>query len=123
VYVPLAAGEHVDHQLVFMAGQILAECGARVLAYEDCPYAIHSPGGLDRRVAELVGALGPAELVPVGPVIERRLAAIAAYRTQVPVIFRFTNDFRGSVLGFANRLVPEQGPAERFWPVVPQMAQ
>jgi LmbE family N-acetylglucosaminyl deacetylase len=118
VYVPLAAGEHVDHQLVFMAGQMLARGGARVLAYEDCPYAIHSPEGLDRRVAELAGALGPAELVPVGARIERRLAAIEAYSTQVPVIFRFTHDYRHSVLGFANRLLPEHGPVERFWPVL-----
>ena len=120
VYVPLAAGEHVDHQLVFMAGQILASGGARVLAYEDCPYAIHSPAGLDRRVAELAGALGPAELVPVGTRIERRLAAIAAYSSQVPVIFRYTQDFRRSVVCFANRLAPEQGPVERFWPVLPR---
>jgi LmbE family N-acetylglucosaminyl deacetylase len=119
IYVPLAAGEHVDHQLVFMAGQVLARSGARVLAYEDCPYAIHSPAGLDRRVAELAEALGQPELVPVAATLERRLGAIAAYSTQVPVIFRFTHDFREAVVEFANRLVPEQGPVERFWPVLP----
>jgi LmbE family N-acetylglucosaminyl deacetylase len=118
VYVPLAAGEHVDHQLVFMAGQVLAKSGVRVLAYEDCPYAIHSPAGLDRRVAALAGALGPAELVHVSMTLERRLDAIAAYTTQVPVIFRFTQDFHGSVREFANRLLPEHDPVERFWPVL-----
>jgi LmbE family N-acetylglucosaminyl deacetylase len=118
VYVPLAAGEHVDHQLVFMAGQVLAKSGVRVLAYEDCPYAIHSPAGLDRRVAALAGALGRAELVHVSMTLERRLDAIAAYTTQVPVIFRFTADFRGSVREFANRLLPEHDPVERFWPVL-----
>jgi LmbE family N-acetylglucosaminyl deacetylase len=118
VYVPLAAGEHVDHQLVFMAGQVLAKRGARVLAYEDCPYAIHSPAGLDRRVAALAGALGPAELVHISVTLERRLDAIAAYTTQVPVIFRFTQDFRGSVRAFAQRLVSECDPVERFWPVL-----
>jgi LmbE family N-acetylglucosaminyl deacetylase len=118
IYVPLAAGQHVDHQLVFMAGQVLANAGARVLAYEDCPYAIHTPDGLRRRLSELEGALGPAELVAVADTLERRLDAIAAYSTQVPVVFRFTEDFRGSVRTFACRLDPERGPVERFWPIL-----
>ena len=119
VYVPLAAGEHVDHQLVFMTGQVLASSGVPVLAYEDCPYAIHSPQGLDRRLTELAGSLGPAELVPISATLDRRLDAIAAYATQVPVVFRFSEDFRGSVRAFANRLNGAQGPVERFWPVLP----
>jgi hypothetical protein len=48
MYVPLAAGEHVYHQFVFMTGQELARSGARVLAYEECPYAIHSPAACGR---------------------------------------------------------------------------
>jgi hypothetical protein len=46
--------------------------------------------------------LGPAELESIERTLERRLDAIAAYSTQVPV------------------LAPERGPVERFWPVLPE---
>jgi hypothetical protein len=36
----------------------------------------------------------------------------------VPVIFRFTQDFRSAVTGFAREVGGELGPAERFWPIV-----
>lgn len=54
VYVPLAIGDHVDHQITFAAGRLLAARGIPVFAYEDCPYAIHSP----HRVAPRRAALG-----------------------------------------------------------------
>jgi hypothetical protein len=102
-----------------MTGQVLANSGARVLAYEDCPYAIHTPAGLEHRLADLDGMLGSPEVVTVGGTFQRRLDAIAAYTTQVPVVFRFTDDFRTSVHTFACRLAPEHGPVERFWPILP----
>ena len=49
--------------------------------------------------------------------MEQRLEAIACYRSQVPVIFRFTQDFRGAVTNFIREMGGELGPAERFWPV------
>ena len=119
VFVPLAAGSHVDHQLVFLAGQHLASRSVRVLAYEDCPYVIHTPRALDTRLAELADALGPPQYVPIASTFERRLAAITAYATQVPVVFRFTSDVRGELTKFCRRLDPELGPVERFWPVLP----
>jgi len=56
-------------------------------------------------------------LVPITDTLEQRLEAIACYASQVPVIFRFTRDFRGAVTGFARAVGGELGPAERFWPV------
>jgi len=43
--------------------------------------------------------------------------------TTVVTIFggEVIDDVRGSVVGIATRLVPEQGPVERFWPVLPRM--
>jgi hypothetical protein len=89
-----------------------------VFAYEDCPYAIHTPESVERRLAQIAGQIGAPALVPIGEAIDRRIAAIAAYTTQVPVIFRFTDDMPGAVAGHAARVGGSLGPAERYWPVV-----
>jgi LmbE family N-acetylglucosaminyl deacetylase len=114
VFVPLGIGMHVDHQLVFKVGQTLAARGTEVYAYEDCPYAIHTPEGRERRLTALGSQVGRTLLTPIGEMIERRLDAIACYTSQLPVIFRFTQDFRSTVLDFA-RCVGGGQPAERFW--------
>lgn len=119
VFVPLGVGSHVDHQLVFEAGRHLAAQGAEVYAYEDCPYAIHTPAGVDARLALVGHAVGDPLFVPIGGTLERRIDSIACYASQVPVIFRFTADFRGTVTDFAGRIGGARGPAERFWPVRP----
>ncbi len=118
VFVPLGIGEHVDHQIMFAVGRLLAERGARVLAYEDCPYAIHTPAGVDRRLGEVEGGIGPPMPVAIGTTLERRIEAIFAYRSQVPVIFRFTPDVPGAISDFARKIGGPLGPAERFWPVL-----
>lgn len=118
VFVPLGSGSHVDHQLTFEAGRGLARTGVRVLAYEDCPYSIHTPEGLQRRLEEVRPYLGLPVLQEVGPLVERRIQAIEAYGTQVPVIFRFTDDMPGAVRDFAHRVGEGRGPCERFWPVL-----
>jgi len=118
VFVPLGIGEHVDHQIMFAVGRALAGRGVRVLAYEDCPYAIHTPAGVDRRLEEIEGEVGPPMPVAIGATLERRIAAIFAYRSQVPVIFRFTTDVPGAVSDFARKTGGPLGPAERFWPVL-----
>ncbi|HZY20263.1 MAG TPA: PIG-L family deacetylase [Ramlibacter sp.] len=115
--VPLGVGRHVDHQLVFAAGRRLAARGVEVWAYEDLPYGIHTPSALPARLQELGAAVGPALLQPVGPGLPAKLEAIAAYATQVPVIFRFTSDFRSAVRAHALAAGGESGPAERFWRV------
>jgi LmbE family N-acetylglucosaminyl deacetylase len=117
VYVPLAIGGHVDHRLTFAAGRVLAEQGVTVLAYEDCPYAIHTPGGVARRLAEIQGQVGEPILVPIGRTLQHRIDAIAAYATQVPVIFRFTEDVPRAVTEHALRTGGGLVPAERYWPV------
>ncbi|MBA2964232.1 MULTISPECIES: PIG-L deacetylase family protein [Ramlibacter] len=117
VFVPLGVGDHVDHQLAFEAGRQLAARGVEVWAYEDLPYGIHTPAALDRRLAQLVEVVGPAETVTVTDTLERKLAAIGAYGSQVPVIFRFTDDYRGAISGHARSLGSGGAAAERFWRV------
>lgn len=69
-------------------------------------------------LATLSGKVGEPVLVPIGETLELRLEAIAWYASRVPVIFRFSQDFRGGVANFAREVGGELGPAERFWPIV-----
>lgn len=117
LYVPLAAGNHVDHQVVYLVGRRLAARGARVLAYEDFPYAALDDA-LARRLATVSAELGAPELVAIAATLPRRLAAIAAYHSQLAVIFRFWADMPSAVEDYVRR-VGEGTPAERYWPLVP----
>ena len=100
-------------------GRVAAARGARVLAYEDFPYAALGDE-LARRLAAAAGEVGAPELVPLGPALDRRIAAIAAYRSQLPVIFRFFADMPGAVAAYARRVGRGAGgePAERYWPLL-----
>lgn len=117
VFVPLGVGDHVDHQLAFEAGRQLAQRGIEVWAYEDLPYGIHTPAGLDRRLAQLAGVVGEIQRVPIAPTLERKLSAIGEYSSQVPVIFRFTDDYREAIARHARAAGSAGEAAERFWPV------
>jgi len=119
VFVPLGAGSHVDHQLAFEAGRRMAALGIEVYAYEDCPYVIHTPDGLDRRLAEVRASLGTPVIVPIARTLARHIEAIACYESQLPVIFRFTDSPAAAVEAFARGVGGAAGPAERFWPVLP----
>lgn len=119
VYVPLAVGEHVDHQLVLAAGRIVAGAPGRpvrVLAYEDFPYALLGDA-LARRLATVAGEVGAAEVVPIARTLARRIGAIEAYRSQLPVIFRHFADWRAALEGYARSLGGGHELAERFWPL------
>lgn len=83
IYAPLAIGRHVDHQLVRRAAELC--WGARLIYYEDYPYA-GEPGALEASLTtpktweSSVLALTPAA-------IDARIAAIAAYPSQLGVLF------------------------------------
>lgn len=125
LYVPLALGNHVDHQLAYAAGKRIAAWSrrlpndVRVMAYEDFPYAAQFPGALGERLAALAGELGPAEPVDISRTLDRRIAATAAYRSQLAVIFRFAADWPAAVAAFARQAGGGTLPAERFWPLNP----
>lgn len=117
LYVPLAIGNHVDHQIVFEVGRRFAARGVRVLAYEDFPYAVLGEAAARRR-ERVAAQVGPPVLVPIAATLPRRLAAIAAYGSQLPVIFRFTDDWRAIVAEHTRALGGAIGPAERYWPLI-----
>ena len=115
VYVPLAVGNHVDHQHVLQLGLKLGADGYDVLAYEDYPYA-GDPGGLDllrQRVTEVDGGHEITRFLTEEQ-LEQRIAAIRCYESQLPVIFRHQGDPVESTRRWA-MLRGRTRPAERFW--------
>jgi LmbE family N-acetylglucosaminyl deacetylase len=110
-YVPLGVGNHVDHQLVCAAGADLATRGADVAWYEDAPYAAKQPDALDQRLGALGGSWQP-DVVAIGAVLQRKLAAIAAYESQQRELFGDA-DMRAIMTRYAERIVA--GGGERAW--------
>src|SRR5262249_52194579 len=88
VYLPLAVGGHVDHRICRAAATALP---VEVLLYEDFPYTA-TPGAVEEAVRSSGLSLKP-ELVDVSDAIDRRLAAIGAYPSQIPTIFRHYGPF------------------------------
>lgn len=114
--VPLAIGQHVDHQIVLRAARRLAARGVRVWAYADLPYA------LDRRALTPRLASGVAREVRLialdGDAFERKCQAIACYASQLPVIFRDWGDHRAALDNY-HRWVGGGDRAEAQWRVIP----
>lgn len=83
VFAPLGLGDHVDHQLVRAAAELVFD---GVLYYEDYPYVQREP-------ESLAAMLQPAEawqsiIFPLSEAaIEARIDAIAAYESQLGVLF------------------------------------
>ncbi|HEX7888327.1 MAG TPA: PIG-L family deacetylase [Ramlibacter sp.] len=116
VFVPLAVGAHVDHQIAFETGRVLARRGVEVWAYEDLPYAIHTPQGVARRLEQVGDAVEPAIAAPVAESMDTKLESVACYASQLPVIFRFRPDFRAALADHASAVGAGE-PAERMWRV------
>ena len=103
LYLPLSVGGHVDHRLTSRAAiSLLAEpespCRGkalfeRALFYEDFPYAL-TVGfeRLDQLDPEIVpslpaGAVLAPEYVEIGDLIDRKLAGLRAYESQLGRVF------------------------------------
>ncbi len=112
VYAPLGVGHHVDHQLVHMAAQEWGAPGGRLVYYEEYPYA-QDPVAVEAALHEkkLV-----AELVRLTrPDMERKIAAVACYRSQLSTFFSSDLDMAHRLWLFARLRASEAGMAERIW--------
>ncbi len=115
--VPLAAGNHVDHQLAFRAGRRLAARGALVWAYADVPYVIDNARAVTDRLAR--GTVREARVTYLDDdAFERKLRAVECYPSQIPVLFRDLGDHR-AVLDRYARGVGGGQRAEVCWRVLP----
>ncbi|NLS76781.1 MAG: PIG-L family deacetylase [Chloroflexi bacterium] len=125
IYAPATAGHHVDHQLACRAACALRREGYRVLLYEDYPYC-QKPGELERALAAWPGE-GPLRprLARYGEAAMRvRVAAIAAYRSQIRTLFGDLEAMDRQVRAYCEGLAAGGGAAaraarsryaERFW--------
>lgn len=105
LYAPLGVGGHVDHRATFAVAAALAAAGAPVVFYEDFPY-VARPGALAARLRALGRAPAPAA-VDIAATIDRKIAAIGAYASQLDVLF-------GGPAAMA-AAVRAHGAEERFW--------
>lgn len=113
VYVPLGVGGHVDHQIVCRAGLELS-AQAEVCWYEDAPYAAKAPTAIDARLHQLAQPF-VAQIMPVTATLERKLAAIAAYASQLRELFGEA-DMPAVMTAYAATVGAIEGClAERLW--------
>lgn len=112
VYVPLGAGHHVDHQLVRLAAERWGAPGGHLVYYEDYPYA-ETP-------AELARALAGSRLIPVvirlsQQDIQRKIRAVARYKSQLSTFFANTTEMSHRLMAFARSKTDQAGLAEQVW--------
>ncbi len=103
---PLAVGRHVDHQLVRRAAEEIF--GSALQYYEDYPYC-------GKRLALMSYRLRPwrwrAEIVPLSDEdVDARCRAVAAYESQVDMLFGGREKMEPKIRGYVRRV-----GGERIW--------
>jgi len=103
---PLGVGGHVDHRLVRAAAEL---AGGDVAFYEELPYVAWKWLALGRALVRR--RQWTPESLPVTPeLFERKVAAISAYASQVPSMFRTEEKMRALLRRHARR-----AGGERVW--------
>lgn len=116
IYAPLGVGDHVDHLAVFQAA--LACPPDRIAFYDDINYAL-TPGAVEQRLAAIGQSL-VAELVPFNiSALRTKIAAIAAYRSQMAALFGETAAMDAAITAYHAALAQDRsGYAERIWRIM-----
>lgn len=116
-YVPMGIGYHVDHQIVYdVALDVLK---GQYALYEDVYYVLLA-GERERRMADIHLTLQP-ELIDVTTTIDRKIAAINCYASQVPELFGGSEAMERDIRGYAASLAAAEGTyAEQVWLPVPK---
>ena len=111
IWIPLALGNHVDHQLVRAAAQQCALPGRRGY-YEDYPYAEDAAAiaGITLPSSGLAAHALPISAQDLGT----KLAAISAYESQLSSFWIDGAEMHRRVTDYA-LLVGTGAPAERMW--------
>lgn len=134
VYAPLTVGNHVDHQLTFLAALHLLRLGCKIYFYEEYPYADRDSAYLAKALNETTPtllrkttdfanklahppkkSLWQSTIKRFSPsALELKIKAIAAYETQLEVLFGGEETMVQRVTGYAYQ-VGQGEPGERFW--------
>ncbi|RME45806.1 MAG: hypothetical protein D6796_09875, partial [Caldilineae bacterium] len=120
LYAPLAAGNHVDHQLAAQAALQLAQRGYSLFFYEDYPYVQRQPSEVERalhtlhRLSENFAPWRDHAIPLTEADLATKIRAIAAYTSQMEVLFGGAEAMARLVTRYA-RQVGNGQPAERLW--------
>jgi LmbE family N-acetylglucosaminyl deacetylase len=136
IYVPLGVGNHVDHVHCRNVGLAMLDeerrwvmpgpdMIGRVIFYEDFPYSWWSgfdgPWSLPEDFRLPAGVQLQARYSDISDTIERKMAAIRLYASQVPRLFGDADGLRRDVTGYGAKLAEIggiSGYAERYWGTV-----
>ena len=114
LYVPLGIGEHVDHQLVFEAGNRFREDGKDVVFYEDFPYTAR-PSSHERRMAAL-DRLSAATVILGEDELLAKIEAFGYYRSQIDMLFGDARQMPVAFIDYARTVAGRDGRfGERYW--------
>ncbi len=113
-YAPLGVGRHVDHQIACRAA--LDTAGLPLIFYEDYPY-VEPAGAVEQRLAELAPLVAlQSRPVAAGAWLDQKIRAIAAYASQLDLLFGGAAAMANRVVQYASRIgSAESGPVERYW--------
>jgi LmbE family N-acetylglucosaminyl deacetylase len=106
---PLAAGHHVDHQIVRTAAESLER---ELLYYEDYPY-VENPDKLEAVLQP--GGWTPEIIRLRDEAIRAKAAATLAYRSQISAFFKSVDDVGQRIRAYALRVGGGAEPVERLW--------
>ncbi len=115
LYAMLAAGHHVDHQILQRAIlRLVRRGGPDVVWYEDYPYA-EDQDAVRQAVSRLaVAGLRPQIVHLAEEDVAAKCDAIACYRSQIRIFWQDEEDMRRHVREHATR-VGGDFPAEQYW--------
>lgn len=115
IYAPLAVGSHVDHQLVREAALALRSDSHALVFYEDYPY-VETPGALTRELARAGSYTWTEDVQELDEQdLALKIAAIAAYPSQIGTVFRGAQCVAQRVRDYALALSSGDAPVERYW--------
>lgn len=118
VYVPLAVGHHVDHQIVRDWGLRLLKHkpdGLSIKFYAEYPY-LNAERAIEAALSELEIPLAASHVVLGEPDIRAKVNAIAGYQSQISTFWKSPDVMEADVRQSSTH--PQRGAyVERFWDV------
>ncbi|ARU60394.1 hypothetical protein CBW65_04415 [Tumebacillus avium] len=116
-FFPLGVGNHVDHQIAFLAGERLRLQGYRVRYYEEFPYCVN-PAQVSKRIADLsIGLSG--QRVDITEFLNAKIEAVCQYKSQIAALFQHEENIHAMLHRYSLIIADFEQDRflERFWDV------